>query len=813
MKLELQPGLPPNRSDHNWSTENNQESQQVLVTGHISRPVVGEGRQASDKQMFFVNSRPCALPQVAKAINEVYKSYNVTQSPFIFANLQMDTNAYDVNVSPDKRTILLHDQTSLLESLKATLTELFESHDQTVPQARLSNKKLSACPTKDRIVQVSANERENIDDPRWHPPQDLQEIDISRKKNEMSNGEDSMSDERPTTNLLQKFVEQNTVDRDIADKAGARTHKLLKGIDRPKPIQKQADTEEPLETQQASVLSPEGSNTRGGVSVPRAVQDFNDRMAVHQQTQRIAFTRDEDTTPERDNLEESEILSVSPMRQKRIPGAVQNAFDRMRPKRTPMETTTITIGNKTTIMTLGTLEAKRRHIHTPKFSLGSNQSSGSSPLFNKSLRAFTTTGTQVDENEGDIDNSNDEMDVSANSNQPAPTSSMNQTEDSDMLDLDVPDSDPAPNSALFLASDDDSDDNYMDEVEKKEREEAKIAKMIAQAEEDVARPTDDNLKRATAALKGNVRKDSTLQLVQYLETSVSSIDRKLACLIDTLKEYEQSKITKMEQSDTEPMDNSAEERLSLSVSKSDFARMRVIGQFNLGFILASRQAISEEKKASAGFGERAWDELFIIDQHASDEKYNFERLQAETIVQNQPLVRPHKLELTAVEEEIILNYPDALVKNGFTVETDESGKLPVGQRCRLTSIPMSKEVVFNSRDLEELLALLSERVGSEIPRPTKVRRMFAMRACRSSIMVGKNLTHKRMEKVVRHMGELDKPWNCPHGRPTMRHLFGLGDWQSWSEGNGLTGMGEMPGTKADWAAFMTRGGKKTLSRK
>ena len=28
------------------------------------------------------------------------------------------SDAYDVNVSPDKRTILLHDQTSLLESIR-----------------------------------------------------------------------------------------------------------------------------------------------------------------------------------------------------------------------------------------------------------------------------------------------------------------------------------------------------------------------------------------------------------------------------------------------------------------------------------------------------------------------------------------------------------------------------------------------------------------------------------------------------------------------------------------------------------------------
>ena len=62
------------------------------IIGHISRPTVGEGRQAADRQMFFVNARPCALPQVAKVFNEVYKLHNVSQSPFVFANVILDTS-------------------------------------------------------------------------------------------------------------------------------------------------------------------------------------------------------------------------------------------------------------------------------------------------------------------------------------------------------------------------------------------------------------------------------------------------------------------------------------------------------------------------------------------------------------------------------------------------------------------------------------------------------------------------------------------------------------------------------------------------
>jgi len=74
---------------------------------------------------------------------------------------------------------------------------------------------------------------------------------------------------------------------------------------------------------------------------------------------------------------------------------------------------------------------------------------------------------------------------------------------------------------------------------------------------------------------------------------------------------------------------SAEEALSRTISKSDFADMEVLGQFNKGFIIAR---LRRE-------GDKATDDLFIIDQHASDEKYNFETLQQTTVIKAQSLIR------------------------------------------------------------------------------------------------------------------------------------------------------------------------------
>jgi MutL C terminal dimerisation domain len=67
--------------------------------------------------------------------------------------------------------------------------------------------------------------------------------------------------------------------------------------------------------------------------------------------------------------------------------------------------------------------------------------------------------------------------------------------------------------------------------------------------------------------------------------------------------------------------------------KADFGRMEILGQFNLGFIIA-----------------RLDRDLFIIDQHASDEKANFERLQAGLKLNCQPMLHPLALDLSPPEE-------------------------------------------------------------------------------------------------------------------------------------------------------------------
>uniref|UniRef100_A0A8C9ST56 PMS1 homolog 2, mismatch repair system component n=1 Tax=Scleropages formosus TaxID=113540 RepID=A0A8C9ST56_SCLFO len=188
-------------------------------------------------------------------------------------------------------------------------------------------------------------------------------------------------------------------------------------------------------------------------------------------------------------------------------------------------------------------------------------------------------------------------------------------------------------------------------------------------------------------------------------------------------------------------------------SKDVFKEMEIIGQFNLGFIITKLKS-----------------DIFIIDQHATDEKYNFEMLQQHTVLQGQRLIVPQKLNLTAVSETVLMENLDIFRKNGFDFLIDEDAQ--VMERVKLVSLPTSKNWTFGPSDIEELIFMLSDSPGV-MCRPSRVRQMFASRACRKSVMIGTALNRTEMKKLVTHMGEIEQPWNCPHGRPTIRHLANL----------------------------------------
>jgi DNA mismatch repair protein PMS2 len=824
LKLELEPTSGPNQR---WSAKDDGHAKEIRISGHVSRPASGEGRQTPDRQMFFVNSRPCGLPQVAKVFNEVYRSYNSTQSPFIFANIEMDTHLYDVNVSPDKRTILLHDQSRMLDHLKTSLTALFETQDYTVPisqfpaQKQLSYKQLTIGKPKE--IPSSKSQL-----PRVSKEGSEEDEDKTQSQSGSSSDEEDVEEIRPLTNqnsnrapasaltiepstrdgnavsLTSVWLSKDTQNRKPQKDAHpkpvvqepaevSRTKLKLIGKFSRESITVESLAESPQGTERSTTPGTPDPSLRASESFQNSTQGISDAMISSEDEQDVDDTGSAE-------LEEPIPAIVSPAKLSSINGLPSTAS---RPYRSSATAAIITIGDHTITSSIGTQSPKRSRVRVP----AQVPAAKSIPSFRNQLtRRFAAPGTQssVDVEASDL---SEEEHYQTSAYESLPTVADDNEEDHEDEDEHSSEShthgegheaieDDFPMPKSFLISSGDPDAEYLDDDEKKAKEDAKVQEMIDVAEM-VLTTSESHEKRSQMFFKGGARnKDKTTKLVAVVDTTIKELWSRSQRMSNVMDIYENT-FKASEQAIESFESRNAEEKLSLTINKTDFAKMKIVGQFNMGFILATRAANASDDPDILAHG----DDLFIIDQHASDEKYNFERLQASTVVQSQRLVRPKTLDLTAVEEEIVMENLEALETNGFIVRVDDSGESMVGQRCQLVSLPLSRETTFSLSDLEELISLLSDHPSGSIPRPTKVRKMFAMRACRSSIMIGTSLSPQKMERAVRHMGEIDKPWNCPHGRPTMRHLCGLGAWDDvgWKEGDGF---GEEKESPTNWAAWV-----------
>ncbi|KAI0506214.1 hypothetical protein F5B22DRAFT_470830 [Xylaria bambusicola] len=821
LELELE---PTNTSSQLLTSRADSKTKLIRVRGHVSRPAYGEGRQTPDRQMFFVNGRPCGLPQFAKVFNEVYKSYNASQSPFIFADIQLDTHLYDVNVSPDKRTILLHDQTRMLDTLRESLSTLFESQDYALPTSQLHTPKQSLLKQASLNSHDTAASGENTK-PTGANDRTAREESTPTRAEPRAESEDTEVATSDTGasghrgNLISRWIERKCELREApatkGNKVIERTHKEKHGLDGGPPSSPASSIE--------SEASPED---RGASEVSNHTEDFRARLerlkdkGLNENTDR--------PEPAKDAPLEPSIPSIAPLSRMRDTVSTK-ASPSLPSKRSLPEVATITIGDHTVTSIIGSTPKRQRlgtkqnedqvsrkaakaHVPVPSFNGRLTQMFAAQTARSQTDKPQIETTTEIQNDSEDSDSSSEHLFVTDDSGEESdhePTgdlpsrrddqhSSSHQQDQEKDANLDEGSEDEA--TSPTGRSDLDYRDGESEEAEK-EIEDGESNKDTQGVEETISV---ESQKRTQIFVKGGTKKkDATCQLQQTLRVDAELI-RNARALQQGNAARTFSAPGKMLETDRLDADD-AEEKLSLTISKSDFEKMKIIGQFNLGFILASRPAEDNSSDTPSSGGRD--DELFIIDQHATDEKYNFERLQASTVVQSQRLVHPKMLELTAVEEDIVQQNIDALETNGFIVEMDDSGDQPVGTRCQLLSLPLSRETTFSLADLEELISLLQDHQSSSaktVPRPSKVRKMFAMRACRSSVMIGKSLSIKQMEKLVRHMGELDKPWNCPHGRPTMRHLCGLGAWDDlgWKEGDGCDGRKAPP---MNWGAYVREG--------
>lgn len=157
------------------------------------------------------------------------------------------------------------------------------------------------------------------------------------------------------------------------------------------------------------------------------------------------------------------------------------------------------------------------------------------------------------------------------------------------------------------------------------------------------------------------------------------------------------------------------------------------------------------------------DRLFIVDQHAAHEKVMYEKLKKQFEKKeftSQAISPPVVITLSMREAEVLERFKEQFTKLGFEIEHFGGAEYSIcgvpGNLYRLNT----RDVLIEM--LDELTDGISERATTDV-----ILDKIASMSCKAAVKGSQRLSLPEMEQLMKDLMQLDNPYNCPHGRPTI----------------------------------------------
>ena len=175
--------------------------------------------------------------------------------------------------------------------------------------------------------------------------------------------------------------------------------------------------------------------------------------------------------------------------------------------------------------------------------------------------------------------------------------------------------------------------------------------------------------------------------------------------------------------------------------------LRVLGQLHDTYVVAE-----------------APDGLVLIDQHAADERVNYERLRATFAdgVDAQALAAPVTVELTAREAALFADLAGELESVGFRASRE-------GERTvRVEAVPAVFDAALDPGLLRDVLsAFVGDAADGDEPVRDAVDELLADLACYPSVTGNTSLSEGSVVDLLDRLDACENPFACPHGRPVV----------------------------------------------
>lgn len=150
--------------------------------------------------------------------------------------------------------------------------------------------------------------------------------------------------------------------------------------------------------------------------------------------------------------------------------------------------------------------------------------------------------------------------------------------------------------------------------------------------------------------------------------------------------------------------------------------------------------------------------IYLIDQHAAQERLTYERLltwMQEGSRYGQLLLVPVVRTFSEADHALLMRYRDLL--EGMGVSFEPFGELSL----RFVSFPVQVASADTDRFLDSLLEELRQHGEDAVA----ARDRIITQACRHSVKAGTDLTEKEIARLVHEIVTTDAIPHCPHGRP------------------------------------------------
>ena len=154
--------------------------------------------------------------------------------------------------------------------------------------------------------------------------------------------------------------------------------------------------------------------------------------------------------------------------------------------------------------------------------------------------------------------------------------------------------------------------------------------------------------------------------------------------------------------------------------------------------------------------------IYLIDQHAAHERILFEELSKsyrEKSVISQRLLTPVPLNLTFSEKQKLSEITDLFSGFGFDFEETPGGNFS------LSSVPYIFKDPSGTGFLTDLLDMIKDATVKSVY--DAMEHEIATQACKAAVKAHDRLRPSEAESMIRRLMELENPFTCPHGRPTI----------------------------------------------